>query len=41
MCARRFLLIILALTLLTVAAAFAIFQFGTRVLIKSAIPRGH
>ena len=41
MCARRFLILILVLTLLVVAAAFAIFQFGNCVLIKSAIPRGH
>ncbi|GAA3885928.1 DUF3089 domain-containing protein [Sphingomonas limnosediminicola] len=41
MCARRFLMVIFVLILLAVAAAFAIFQFGDRVLIKSAIPRGH
>ena len=41
MCARRFLVIVFILTLLAVAAAVAIFQFGNRVLIKSAIPRGH
>lgn len=41
MCARRFLMLIFALTLLGVAGAFAIFQFGDRVLIKSAIPKGH
>ena len=40
MCARRFLLAILILTLLTVAAAFAIFQFGDRLLLKSAVPKG-
>ncbi|MDQ3245573.1 MAG: DUF3089 domain-containing protein [Pseudomonadota bacterium] len=40
MCARRFLLIILILTLLVVAAAFAIFQFGERVLIEQATPQG-
>ncbi len=33
MCARRFLMVILVLTLLVVAGAFAIFQFGDRVLI--------
>jgi hypothetical protein len=41
MCARRFLLVIFWLTLIFVAAAFAIYQFGQQVLIKSATPRGH
>ncbi len=41
MCARRFLLIVFLLTLLAVAAGFAIFQFGDRVLIRSATPKGH
>ena len=41
MCARRFLIIVLVFTVLTVAGAFAIFQFGQSVLIKSATPRGH
>ena len=41
MCARRFLIAIFILTLLVVAGAFAIFQFGDRVLIKSAVPTGH
>ncbi len=41
MCARRFLFVIFILTLLAVAAAVAMFQFGNRVLIKSAIPKGH
>ena len=41
MCARRFLFVIFILTLLLVAAAVAMFQFGNRVLIKSAIPKGH
>ena len=41
MCARRFLLIIFFLTLLAVAGAFAIFQFGQDVLVKSATPKGH
>ena len=41
MCARRFLLIIFFLTVITVAGAFAIFQFGQDVLIKSATPKGH
>ena len=40
MCARRFLIVILVLTLLTVAGAFAIFQFGQRVLISQATPKG-
>jgi hypothetical protein len=41
MCARRFLMIMFILTLLVVAGAFAIFQYGDRVLIKSAVPKGH
>ncbi len=41
MCARRFLAVIFFLTLVAVGGAFAIFQFGDRVLIKSAIPKGH
>ncbi|GAA4717378.1 DUF3089 domain-containing protein [Sphingomonas lutea] len=41
MCARRFLIVIFVLTLLGVAGAFAIFQFGQRVLISQATPKGH
>jgi len=41
MCARRFLIAILVLTLLVVAAGFAIFQWGGDVLLKSATPQGH
>jgi hypothetical protein len=41
MCARRFLLAIFWLTLLAVAGAFAIFQFGDRVLLETTIPKGH
>ena len=41
MCARRFLIAVFLLILLVVAAAFAIFQFGGRVLIKNAVPKGH
>jgi hypothetical protein len=41
MCARRFLMIVLVMTLLVVAAGFAIFQWGGRVLIQQAIPKGH
>jgi hypothetical protein len=41
MCARRFLAVVFVLTLLVIAGAFAIFQFGDRILIKSAIPKGH
>jgi hypothetical protein len=41
MCARRFLGIILFLTLLVVVGAFAIYQWGGRVLIDQAIPKGH
>lgn len=38
MCARRFLLVIFFLTLLVVAGAFAIFQFGDRVIASQAMP---
>ena len=41
MCARRFLIVIFILTLLVVAAAFAIFQWGGNVLLKEATPKGH
>ena len=41
MCARRFLTIIFVLTLLFVAGAFAIYQWGGRVLIEQAVPKGH
>lgn len=41
MCARRFLIVIFVLTLLVVVAAFAIFQFGGDVLLRSATPQGH
>jgi hypothetical protein len=41
MCARRFLTIIFVLTLLFVAGAFAIYQWGGRVLIREAVPKGH
>ena len=41
MCARRFLILVVILTLLVVAGAFAMFQFGERVLIRSAVPQGH
>ena len=41
MCARRFLILIFILILLAVAGAFALFQFGDRVLLKQATPVGH
>src|SRR5205823_9009186 len=41
MWARRFLMIVAVLTLLTVAGAFAIYQWGGRVLLEQAIPKGH
>ena len=40
MCARRFLFVVLILTLLVVAGAFAIFQFGQSVLLSQATPQG-
>ena len=41
MCARRFLIFVFILILLSVAGAFAIFQFGQQVLIRQATPQGH
>lgn len=41
MCARRFLAVIFVLTLLAVAAAFGIYQWGSRVLLSEATPKGH
>lgn len=41
MCARRFLVAVFILTLIVVAGAFAIFQWGGNVLLKSAVPTGH
>jgi hypothetical protein len=41
MLARRFLGCIVVLTLLAVAAAFAFYQWGGQVLVKTATPRGH
>jgi len=41
MCARRFLGCIVVLTLIIVAGAFAIYQWGGRALISEAVPQGH
>ena len=41
MCARRFLIAIFILTLLVVGGAFAIYQWGGQILVKSATPKGH
>lgn len=41
MCARRFLIAIFVLTLLVVAGAFAVFQWGGQVLVGQATPKGH
>lgn len=41
MCARRFLGLVFILTLLVVAAAFAIYQWGGNVLLSQAVPEGH
>jgi len=41
MCARRFLIMIFVLTLLVVAGAFAVFQWGGNVLVREATPKGH
>lgn len=41
MCARRFLIFVTILTLLAVAAGFAVFQFGSSVLRDQFTPQGH
>ncbi|MFL6760724.1 DUF3089 domain-containing protein [Sphingomonas sp.] len=41
MCARRFLMIVVVMTLLVVAGAFAVYQWGGRVLVEQAVPKGH
>jgi hypothetical protein len=41
MYARRFLGCIVIVTLLIVAGAFAIYQWGGRVLVEQAVPKGH
>lgn len=41
MCARRFLMLIVILTLIFVGGAFALYQFGDRVLVRMATPTGH
>ena len=41
MCARRFLIAVFILTLMAVAGAFAVYQWGGNVLIESATPQGH
>ena len=41
MCARRFLIAMFVLTLLVVAGAFAMFQWGGQMLVRSATPKGH
>ena len=41
MCARRFLIAVTILTLLAVAAGFAIYQWGGQLLLRQAVPEGH
>ena len=41
MYARRFLAVIFILTLLAAVGAFAIYEWGTRLLIRQAVPQGH
>jgi hypothetical protein len=41
MCARRFLIAVFILTLLVVAAGFAIYQWGGNILLEQATPTGH
>lgn len=40
MCARRFLILIAVLTLIFISGAFALYQFGDRILIHMATPGG-
>ena len=41
MCARRFLMLIFILTLITVGGAFALYQWGSEALVRMATPEGH
>jgi len=41
MCARRFLIFIFVMILIFVAGAFAVYQWGGRVLVDQAVPKGH
>jgi hypothetical protein len=41
MCARQFLAVVTILTVLAVAGAFAIFQFGGDILKRQMVPQGH
>jgi hypothetical protein len=41
MCARRFLAVVFILTLIVIAGAFAVFQWGGDALLKEATPTGH
>lgn len=41
MCARRFLMLILILTLIAVGGAFALYQWGSDALVRMATPQGH
>jgi hypothetical protein len=41
MCARRFLIVVTILTLLVLAGAFAIYQWGGQALLRQAVPKGH
>ena len=41
MCARQFLIAVFILTLLVVAAGFAVYQWGGNILLKQATPKGH
>jgi hypothetical protein len=41
MCARRFLILMLILTVIFVGGAFALYQWGSEVLVRMAAPQGH
>ena len=41
MCARRFLIIVFFLILLVVGGGFAVYQWGSNILLKQATPKGH
>jgi len=41
MCARRFLIFVFVMILIFVAGAFAVYQWGGRMLVDQAVPTGH
>src|SRR5213595_3052396 len=41
MCARRFLIVVFFLILLAVGGGFAVYQWGSNILLQQATPKGH